>query len=136
VIFNLPALILSIVSIPAAGGYIGSQPYMTELQRFIYYQEPDETDRWVHWQQRGSFAGREDETRIGHGLLLYREELQRTVAGEMGQLSASDFDARFGPQEHPNFCAISKQAIAATFAVNYGGSPDDYDVWKFSRCTP
>jgi hypothetical protein len=136
VIFNVPALILSIVTIPVAAVYIGNKPHMSELQSFIYYQEPVETDRWVHWQQRGSIAGREDGTRIGRGLLLFRDELHKTVVADTHQLSASEFDAQFGPQEHPNFCAISKQAIAASFAVTHGGSPQDYDVWKFSRCTP
>jgi hypothetical protein len=133
-IFNVPGLIIGIIALVGGGIYQAGRPPLSELQSFVYYEEPAETDSWVHWQQRGSFARREAETKIGRGLLLYRDELRRSLVEETQQLSAADFDRQFGPPSAPNYCAISKQAISATFALHHGGRPQDYDVWKHSRC--
>jgi hypothetical protein len=133
-IFNVPALILAILAITGGSIYQAGRPPMSELESFLYFEEPPETDSWVHWQQRGSFAGREAETKTGRGLLLYRDELRRHLVEEARLLSGADFERQFGPPSVPNYCAISKQAIAATFALRYGGRPEDYDVWKHSRC--
>jgi hypothetical protein len=115
-------------AIAIAGGFGADEtrPPETDLQRFIRMQEPDRTDLWVQFQQRGAFAGKEAETETGRRLLLFRDDLRARLV-ESGRMSAADFDAKFGPGARPNYCAISKEVTAASF-----GSPDK--VWKFSRC--
>jgi hypothetical protein len=108
-------------------------PFATDVQRFIHYQTPGDTDLWVKWQEEGQFRGREGETKIGRDLLLFRDHL-RVVMVETGRMPEQEFDATFGTAAAPKFCAISRAAIAATFVDHYGGSPADYDLRKHSRC--
>jgi hypothetical protein len=130
-----PAFIAELIIVLTGGTYLGAQPPMTELQSFIYYEIPAEADEWVYWQRQGAFAGHEQETRIGQHLLLFRDELRRDLV-ESRRITAADFESRYGTDSAPNFCAISKATIAATFAVRHGGAPADYDVAKHSRCEP
>jgi len=120
----------------AAGIYQASRPPMTELEHFIYWEEPAETDQWVHWQQKGSFRGAEGGTRIGRGLMLFRDDLRTALVERTGRMSAADFDARYGTDQAPNLCAISKEVIAATFAARYGEGAGHDSIWKHSRCVP
>lgn len=128
-----PAFIAELITLLTGGTYLGAQPPMTELQSFIYYEIPAETNEWVYWQRQGAFAERERETSIGQHLLLFRDELRRDLV-ESRRITAAEFESRYGTDLAPNFCAISKATIAATFAVHYGDAPADYDVTKHSRC--
>lgn len=128
-----PVLVMQILALLAGGAYELQRPPMTELQRFVRWQNPSETDLWVHWQQRGAFAGREGDTRIGRDLLLFRDSLRNALV-ETGRMPPQEFEARYGAAGAPRFCALAKDAIAATFAARYGGSPAGYDVSKYSRC--
>jgi hypothetical protein len=126
--------ILGLITLFGGGVYEAIRPPIpTEVQRFIHYQSPEETNLWLKWQQEGRFRGREPETKIGRDLLLFRDHL-RVMLVETANMTEQAFDTRFGTATAPNFCAISKAAIAATFADRYGGSPDDYDLRKHSRC--
>jgi hypothetical protein len=116
--------------------YQASRPPMTELEHFIYWEQPAETAEWVHWQQKGSFAGAEGDTKVGRGLQLFRNDLRTALVERTRRMSTADFEARYGTDQAPNFCAISKEAIAATFAARYGEKAESNTVWKHSRCTP
>jgi hypothetical protein len=122
-----------IIGMFAMGGGLNesSKVPRTELQRFVTFTERDELDRWVHWQERGWFVGHEAETAMGRGLLLFRDDLRTR-----GTVKPDTFEAVFGSDAAPNYCAISKAVIAAGFARDHGGSPDDYlaAVRKYSRC--
>ena len=130
-----PVYVAQIVSLLAGGIYHVDRPPMTELESFVYWENPADTDQWVHWQQKGRFRGAEGSTKIGRGLILFRNDLRTALVERTGRMSASDFEARYGTDQAPNFCAISKEAIAATFAVRYGRKADDSTVSKHSRCT-
>jgi hypothetical protein len=119
-----------------SGIYQASRPPMTEIERFVYWQQPADTDEWVHWQQKGSFAGAEGNTKIGRGLLVFRNDLRTALVERIGRVSAVDFEAIYGTDQAPNFCAISKELIAATFAARYGEKARNNSVWKHSRCMP
>jgi hypothetical protein len=130
----IPVVVILELAALLVGGTVQT-PRMTEAERFIYWQEPQETDIWVHWQKRGSFAGREASTATGRGLLLVREELRAKLVDQTHRLDEAGFDLKFGTAATPNWCALSKATIAAGFAMRYGGRPEDYDLWKHSRCT-
>lgn len=122
-----PAVLAAGLAIMLGGvSYDATRPPMTGLERFIHYQTPDETDMWVHWQQRGYFAGHEKDEAIGRGLLLLRGELHHALV-DRGKMGEAQFDSRYGTSATPNYCALSKEAIAMSF----GSSAS---VWKFSRC--
>jgi hypothetical protein len=80
----------------------------------------------VQWQQKGYFSGHEAEQATGRGLILVQSELHRALVDGHG-MTESEFAARYGTAAAPNFCAISKEAIAMSFGST--GS-----VWKYSRC--
>jgi hypothetical protein len=125
-IFAPYLLALGAITMLGGLGYDAARPPMDELQQFIHYQTPDETDAWVRWQKQGYYTGHESEQKIGHGLVLVRDQLHRTLVDGQ-QWSETQFAARYGTTDAPDFCALSKEAIAMSF-----GSHDS--VWKYSRC--
>jgi hypothetical protein len=125
-IFAPYVLALGVATMLGSIGYDATRPPMDELHRFIRYETPDETDAWVRWQRQGSFSGHESEQPIGRGLILVRDRLHLTLV-EGGQWSEAEFAARYGAADAPDFCALSKEAIAMSF-----GSRES--VWKYSRC--
>ena len=110
---------------------------MNDRERFIYYTSVADVNTFVDFDQRGFFKdGFDVDTDMANGLMDLRLNLKDVVVNQQHQMTAAQYDAIYGTDAAPNFCAVSREFIVASFKMHYGETPADYDISKYSTCTP
>lgn len=136
----LPAVFALGFAAMGIGIAVDSQkPKMDEQTAFLRYLRPDQVNSFVYFVKKGSyrFAASGDyspDNDLAKGLLQTRLNLKKAMI-ESGRATEEQFNAVYGTDAAPEFCAVSREAIAAHLMIHFGakGAQEKY-VNLYSTC--
>lgn len=137
VLFAPAALYLILAALGLRVGLDLTSTPMSAREAFLYYLNPNVVEKFVYFEQEGDFSkSYAPYTDTALGLIDFRANLKSVLVDQQHQLTPEQFDAQYGSDDHPNFCAISKEAVTASFLMRFGGKAENFDISKHSRCVP
>ena len=131
VVFAPVILILQALGLGGVAIYDSSRPPLTQQQEFVKYMEPQLIRIVTDAYSRHDLASVQNgfsET-VG-SLRSFRSQLRTRLTADRA-MSAAAFDAAYGTDSAPNYCAVAQAALTAHFVSEANGflirSPSDAD---------